>query len=60
MKTVPELPGINIYYLSSLIDADFVAYFVPISTSMPRACTFKKLYSLTRNSGYPNKITFRK
>ena len=54
VKTVPELPGFNVYYHSSLIDTDFVAYFVPISTSMPFACTFKKLYSLTRNSGYPN------
>ena len=44
----------------ALIDASFVAYFVPISTSTPLACTFKKLYSLARNSGYPNKITFRK
>ena len=43
-----------------LIDTNFVAYFVPISISMPLACTFKKLYSLARNSGYPNKITFRK
>ena len=60
VKTVPELPGINIYYHSSLIDTDCVAYVVPISTSMPLACTFKKLHSLTRNSGYPNKITFRK
>ena len=25
---------------------------------MPLACTFNKLYSLARNSGYPNKITF--
>ena len=46
--------------ISALIDTDFVAYFVPISTSMPLACTFNKLYSLARNSGYPNKITFRK
>ena len=44
----------------ALIDANFVAYFVPISTSTPLACTFKQLYSLSRNSGYPNKITFRK
>ena len=44
----------------ALIDTNFVAYFVPISTSTPLACTFKKLYSLARNSGYPNKITFRK
>ena len=47
VKTVPELPGINIYYRSSLKDTDFVSYFVPISTSMPLACTAKKLYSLT-------------
>ena len=60
VKTVPELPGINIYYHSSLIDTDFAAYFVPISTSMPLACTFKNLNSLTRNSGYPKKITLRK
>ena len=44
----------------ALIDTNFVAYFVPISTSTPLACTFKKLYSLARNSGYPNTITFRK
>ena len=44
----------------ALIDTNFVAYFVPISTSTPLACTFKKLYSLVRNSGYPNKTTFRK
>ena len=37
----PELPGFNVYYHSSLIDTDFVAYFVPISASMPVACTFK-------------------
>ena len=42
------------------IDTNVVAYFVPISISTPLACTFKKLYSLARNSGYPNKITFRK
>ena len=42
----------------ALIDTNFVAYFVPTRT--PLACTFKKLYSLARNSGYPNKITFRK
>ena len=46
--------------ISALIDTDFVAYFVPISTIMPLACTFNKLYSLTRKSGYPNKISFRK
>ena len=44
----------------ALIDSNFVAYFVLISTSTPLACTFKKLYSLARNSGYPNKITFIK
>ena len=44
----------------ALIDTNFDAYFVPISTSTPLACTFKKHYSLVRNSGYPNKITFRK
>ena len=60
VKTVPELPGINIYYHSSLLDTDFAPHFVPTSNSMPLACTFKKFYSLTRNSGYPNKITFRK
>ena len=27
---------------------------------MPLACTHNKPYSLARNSGYPNKITFRK
>ena len=42
------------------IDTNFVAYFVPISTCTPLACTFKKLYSLARDSGYPNKITFKK
>ena len=46
--------------ISAEIDTDFVAYFVPISTIMPLACTFNKLYSLARNSGYPNQITFRK
>ena len=44
----------------ALIDTNFDAYFVPFSTSTPLACTFKKLYSLARNSGYPNKITNRK
>ena len=43
----------------ALIDTNFVAYFVPISTTTPLACTLK-LYSLALNSGYPNKITFRK
>ena len=44
----------------ALIDTNFVAYFVPISTSTPLACTLKKFYSLALNSGYPYKITFRK
>ena len=44
----------------ALIDTDFVAYFEPISTVMPLTCTFNKLYSFARNSGYPDKITFRK
>ena len=35
----------------SLIDTNFVAYFVPISTCTPLACTFKKLYSLARIQG---------
>ena len=51
MKTVLESPG---FLCKAFIDTDFVAYFVPISTSMPLACTFNKLYSLARNSGYPN------
>ena len=44
----------------ALIVSNSVAYFMPISTCTPLACTFKKLYSLARNSGYHNKITFRK
>ena len=56
MKTVPELPGINIYYHSSLIDTDYVAYVVPISTSMHFACTFKKLHSLIRIQGIPIRL----
>ena len=46
MKTVPELPGINIYYHSSLIDTDCAAYIMPISNSMPLACAFKKLQEI--------------
>ena len=33
-----------VFYHSASIDTDFVAYSVPISTSMPLACTLKKLY----------------
>ena len=33
VKTIPELPGFNVYYQLSLIDTDCVAYFVPISTT---------------------------
>ena len=46
--------------IPALINMDVVAYTVSFSTNMPLECTFQKLYSLARNSGYPNKILFTK